>query len=66
MSKNNTLISSNKFNLTNHIKLKLPETKQLLTNRRRSGVSAAACNKLVGSTSEFVAVADTTYLSLIG
>jgi hypothetical protein len=41
----------------------LPQSKQLLTNRRRSGVSAAACNNLGGSTSGFVAVADTAYLS---
>ncbi|MFN6456997.1 MAG: hypothetical protein RM022_033065 [Nostoc sp. EfeVER01] len=40
-----------------------PKSKQLLTNRRRSGVIAAACNNLGGSTSGFVAVADTAYLS---
>lgn len=41
----------------------LSQSKQLLTNRRRSGVSAAACNNLGRSTSEFVTVADTDYLS---
>ncbi|MBN3959636.1 hypothetical protein [Nostoc sp. NMS8] len=47
----------------NCFKLELPQSKQLLTNRRRSGVSADACNNLGSSTSEFVAVADTAYLA---